>query len=387
MYSHLVPGTASVVVGGQFGSEAKGLVAAHLASNIKMPMRKLICTTNAGAQAGHTTVLDDGRKFVCYHLPTIGVLSLDSLIFLNAGSIIDLELLAAEVNSVCAVTGECPSSMWGRVVVHPLAAVISPKHKESEKTGSARAVGSTQKGVGEALVSKIRREPDSVVDHLVAAESGCEVRFGVFALDLNEELRRGHTAVSIEIPQGTGLSLNASPFFPHCTSRDCWVGQGLSDAGINPAWLGSVVMVCRTFPIRVGSNPSEDGKISGYSGDFYPDSKELSWEDFPGVEPERTTVTKRVRRIATWSSDQYRHSLGLNRPSVVYLTFTNYLYSLKENSKYERLDLVSLVVKMRHVERSLGLNPLHVYSWGPRVDQCSTDVRHAHEMSSGSGVV
>ena len=64
-------GKASVIVGGQFGSEAKGLAAAMVAKHdllISKSNRSFISTTNAGAQAGHTTVLEDGRKFVCYHL-------------------------------------------------------------------------------------------------------------------------------------------------------------------------------------------------------------------------------------------------------------------------------------------------------------------------------
>jgi adenylosuccinate synthase len=317
MVNFIIPGRASVVVGGQFGSEAKGLVAAYLALSSTYK-GKLICTTNAGAQAGHTTILDDGRKFVCYHLPTIGVLRTDSIIYLNAGSIVDPDLLAREIIDISAVTGEHVFNLAGRIVVHPRAAIITTEAKEIEAMGAVAHLGSTQKGVGAALTNKIMRRPYSVakgqLDHL-------EVSTG--EIDLMQKMDENY-AVTVEIPQGTGLSINAAPFWPKCTSRDCWLMSGLNDAAIHSDYLGEVAMVVRTFPIRVGHIYSGEDVV-GHSGEFYPDSVELDWEiDFPGVEPERTTVTKRVRRIASWSWQQYKDALRLNRPTMLFLTFTNY---------------------------------------------------------------
>lgn len=370
MAGFFIPGKASVVVGGQFGSEAKGLVAAYLALNDTNPHIRIIATTNAGAQAGHTTILPDGRKFVCYHLPTIGVLIETSTIYLNAGSIIDLDCLMNEVAAVSSVTGEGEISLWDRIIIHPNATLIQPRHKAAEADGPTRAIGSTQKGVGAALVSKIRREPDATIAH-AAYKLPCLVD----RMDLNRVLEKGNICVSVEIPQGTGLSINASPFFPHTTSRDCWVGQGLTDAGIHPKFLGNVAMVCRTFPIRVG-NILQDGQQVGHSGQFYHDSDELEWDDFPGVEPERTTVTKRIRRIATWSRDQYREALRLNRPDFVFLTFTNYLTAFG----YGLADQIADMQDDQHAE---GVNPTIVYSWGPRADQVSFLVEDALAASAG----
>jgi len=290
------PGQASVIVGGQFGSEAKGLAAAIVAEHADLAFTggKLICTTNAGAQAGHTTVLEDGRKFVCYHLPTIGVLRRDSQIYINAGSIIDPKLLVLEIRDVCAITGEAVSHMMGRIIIHPAAAVISSHHKDIEATITTH-LGSTRKGVGAALCDKImRKQGGTIGDHPDIKEY-----FKIMPLPLMEHMDEGY-AVTVEIPQGTGLSINSNQYFwPRCTSRDCWVGQGLTDAGINPYYLANVLMVVRTMPIRVGHIYDDNGKMIGNSGPFYSDSKELDWaRDLPGVEPEITTVTKRQRRIA-----------------------------------------------------------------------------------------
>jgi len=344
------------------------MVAASLARNAWDPrdLRRLVATTNAGAQAGHTTILPDGTKFVCYHLPTVGVMVPNSIIYLNAGSIIDPDLLFKEVASVAEATGEDLFHLIERILIHPNAAVIDDAAKHTEATAT-RHVGSTMKGVGAALTRKIMRQPGSIaMEH-----EGLRSAFQIRSLDLDREMTLGGKAVSIEIPQGTGLSLNSGGFFPKCTSRECWLGQGLTDAAIHPRFLGQTAMVVRTFPIRVGNITDDRGVVVGMSGDFYPDSREIDWGRYlPGVEPERTTVTQRIRRIATWSGEQYLHGLKMNRPDVVFLTFTNYCTPRQ---------LEDIVESMDSGEMHLGINPRHVYSWGPGINDCSANLGLAME--------
>lgn len=346
------PGKASVVVGGQFGSEGKGLYAAWLAEKIASE-GGTICTTNAGAQAGHTTRYLDGKKFVCFHLPTIGVIKKNSLCYINAGSIIDVDQLFAEIEA-CEVD---PT----RIFIHPRAAVITNENRETERAhgSSTEKTASTQKGVGAAISDKIMRRAKLAKD---------DERLGRFIkmMDLNQMLHEGYT-VTVEVPQGHDLSINHGLSYPSCTSRDCWVGSGLSDAGIHPRFLGQVAMVVRTFPIRVGGIINEMGEVLGESGPFYADSKELQWDAFPGVEPERTTVTKRVRRIATWSRQQYRRALRLNRPDEILLNFVNYLPS--------DVEFWNLFESIRDDERAAGVNPMHAFGVGPCTEEIITDVK------------
>ena len=355
-------GRASVIVGGQFGSEAKGLAAAIASTHMYIDDQMLICTTNAGAQAGHTTVLEDGSKFVCYHLPTIGVMRRNSMIYINAGAVIDPELLHREVEQVADATGENIDLLWSRITIHPQAAIITNEHKdiEAERT---RHLGSTRKGIGAALCDKIMRIPDAVAgSKLFPALFPALIR----PMNLSACMDNGY-AVTVEIPQGTGLSINSNKgFYPYCTSRECWLGQGLTDAGIHPHYLHEVMMVMRTLPIRVG-NIEEEGKARGYSGPFYPDCQELNWErDLPGITPEITTVTKRQRRIATFSAHQYEDALRLNRPTIVLNTFMNYLNSLDRELHLR---------KMMDIEMRLPgyLTPIHLLSTGPKVSDTMED--------------
>jgi adenylosuccinate synthase len=341
------PGLASVLCDGAYGSTGKGLFAAYLA---QFTDHVDIATCDSGANAGHTTQSLDGRKYVCFHLPTTGVERPESTVYINAGSIIDPVSFQAEIEQ----TGIDPK----RVFVHPRAAVILPEDTaaEHDPNSSTAKLASTQKGVGAALVNKIMRRSKLAEGHWELMPVG--IRIGT--MELNSHLRAGKSIV-VEVPQGLGLSLNHGYAYPYTTSRDCWVGSGLNDAGIHPRFLGPVCMTLRTFPIRVGNLFNLAGEQIGTSGPFYPDSQELNWnKDFPNIEPERTTVTKRVRRIATWSDEQYRFGLVMNQPTIVGLNFCNYLKSGDELQK--------LRVRMMAAHHKVGLSPQILYGFGPNTE-------------------
>lgn len=361
MIDFIRPGKASVLIDGQFGSTGKGLAAAYQSQISKFgDWANCLCVTNAAPNAGHTTVLPNGRKFVTYHMPTIGVLQPKTTIYLNAGAIIDFDMLRDELHDL-GISGN-------RVVIHPNAAVITDEDKEYERNAASGAtkIASTQKGVGRALARKIMREGKTAKD--IADRLMFELRIMVQRIDLNEVMRVGW-AVVVETPQGMSLSLN-NGFHPHCTSREVSVAQSLSDAGVHPYYLNKTLVCLRTYPIRVGNIVDAEGNTVGYSGGVYADQKELSWNDFPGIEPERTTVTKRVRRIFTFSENQYREAAGRLRPDIVHLGFCDYLKSPDE--------LHEIVQKMRRGNNFHGLSPQTLCSFGPSTsDICSLDEAYA----------
>lgn len=349
-------GKASIVIDGQFGSTGKGLAAAYMYENAKLHNKsvtwdQMICTTNAAPNAGHTTVLPSGRKFVTFHMPTIAVLNDAPTIYLNAGAIIDMDVFKDEIEEL--------KIRPRRIVVHPNAAIITKEDKkyEQDRASGATKIASTQKGVGRALARKIMREGTTAKD--IRSEF-LKIGADVVAMDLNEAMSM-KWAVVIETPQGMGLSLN-NGFHPHCTSREVSVAQSLSDAGVHPSYLHKTLMTTRTFPIRVGNIVDETGQTIGYSGGVYDDQVELSWDNFPHVEPERTTVTKRVRRIFTFSEQQYRDSIARLRPDIVHIGFCDYLKNTDE--------FAELLNKMHKAHSFYKYEPVVVCSFGP----CTTDV-------------
>lgn len=347
-------GKATVLLDGQFGSTGKGLFAAYVAETSGGDFD--IATTNAGPNSGHTAVFD-GKPKITYHLPMAVVAKKDKYAFLNAGSIIDVPLLLKEV----ADLGINPKD----VIIHPNAAVILDKHKNEEKdlNSPAAKIASTQKGVGNALADKIRRDPSACIVNYKD-----ELPFQITALDMGVSLRMG-TAVFVEVSQGHSLSLNASGFWPHTTSRDCTLNQALSDANIHPSYLHRTIMTLRTYPIRVG-NIVDGTETKGTSGDCYSDQKEISFEEI-GVEPEYTTVTKRKRRVFTWSRLQIERAFQSSQPTDVFLNFVNYLKTA------EQLD--GIVTDIIECAKLVGIRPPGIYyGFGPNH---LTDVEYSHQRA------
>jgi adenylosuccinate synthase len=89
-------GGASFLLGGQWGSEGKGAAAAFVATHLNNVDKGFdIVTTNAGAQAGHTST-HKGVTKVVFHLPTVSLYR-PCTTYLNAGSIINPDGLRDEL--------------------------------------------------------------------------------------------------------------------------------------------------------------------------------------------------------------------------------------------------------------------------------------------------
>lgn len=286
---------AYVVVDGQFGSTGKGLASGMLAEMFYKNVDWV--TSNAGPNSGHTNYYE-GEQIVLKQLPTFAVtarkLGKRMPVFMNAGAVIAPETLNEEITK---------HGMLGDVTVHPNAACVNDAAIEMDAT-NIQNVGSTGKGTGPAQILKLmRKDLNAVVaghkDEILAKVDYDEVS----SLDIT----------MVEVSQGFSLGIN-SKFYPYTTSRECTVQQALSDARIHPEDYRDALMVVRSYPIRVAGN----------SGPGYEDQKEITWEEL-GVQPEITTVTKKVRRVFTWSDRQFIEALIVNRPGVVMLNFANYL--------------------------------------------------------------
>ena len=344
------PGKASFICGGQWGSEGKGAAAAALAKHLSEVGRHFThVTTNAGVQSGHTSV-HNGKTQVFFHLPTYPAIAAQygykPIVYLNAGSVIDVGVLFDELSRYHDYIHE--------LAIHPDAAIVTDECKvmEMRPDGQQTKIGSTRKGVGAAIATKVLRAG-------VTAKDIPALKIFTRRLDLNNVMQIGGSVLA-EIPQGYGLGLNAG-FYPYCTSRDCTPMQAMSDAGIHPAFYNTTMMVIRTFPIRVGNITNDEDMVIGESGGCYPDQCEISWRDI-GVNPEYTTVTKRVRRIFTFSQLQLTEAMAALRPTVVYVTFLDY-YKPGDRFKVE-----DLMLNIRHAAINAGIHVELIAQYGPSTD-------------------
>lgn len=287
-----------VVVGGQYGSEAKGACTAYLARTAAEQGLAVVIRV-AGPNAGHTAYDDEGRKWALRQVPVAAVVHPEVHLIIGAGSEIDFDVLLDEVNSL----EQAGISVRGRLVVDSQATIIDARHKEAE-TKLVGAIGSTGKGIGAARSERLLRTADIVSDH-----AGLFDEHDLAVVDRTDHLlyhysRMPEATVLIEGTQGYGLGLHAG-HYPQCTSSDCRAVDFVAMAGVDPSWFDDYEawVVFRTYPIRVAGN---SGPLKG----------ETSWEDL-GFEPELTTVTQKVRRVGTWDPDLARESIIANGGSAV----------------------------------------------------------------------
>jgi adenylosuccinate synthase len=312
------------VVDLQFGSTGKGLLAGYLT-------RKNHYDTAISAnstQAGHTYVeTQNGKRYewIARHLPIAAALPSVKQVLIGPGAMVEPPVLEAE----CAIfeqqrielgRGELPE-----ILIHENAGVILPYHQEEERATMA-GVGSTMKGVGAALVHKIRRMRTNANIAAHALHDFGPVRV-VKHRDYLACMASAREAI-LEGSQGYSLGIN-SGFYPYTTSRECTVTQLMSDALVpfDAAAGARVYGVARTYPIRVANRTDIDPTSS--SGPCYPDQVEMSWDEL-GQTPEVTTVTKKTRRVFSFSPMQITQAIYANGVDSVFLNFVNYLRNVDQ---------------------------------------------------------
>lgn len=307
---------ACAVVGGQFGSEGKGLIVGHIADEFTGHVRV------GAANAGHTLYTDD-CKHVMQQLPCSVYANPAATAFVGPGALISPGIFERELRTLRTFCAENDRD-FPVIVVDPNAHVIQEWQIQEEKLSDlAERIGSTSatanEGIGACQAARVMRKPGCVTAADFWDDDECEEHG--FVIEGVPTHTLDHDFLLLEGTQGTGLSITTG-HFPYVTSRNTTAAGLCADAGVAPTRLDRVILVCRTYPIRVASPTDGDGT----SGPFYHDSEETSWEAL-GIDPqtERTTVTKKVRRVATFSLDQIAEAAMINGATEIALTFADYL--------------------------------------------------------------
>ena len=357
----------NIVVDGQFGSCGKGLISTYLVHRYNI---KNVSTTNM-ANAGHTAVNIDGSKHIGKALPAAAILrnwypTIFGNMFVHIGPTAGFTVAQFHKESVQTLT----PAPWLRV--HPRAGVINERHARWESSdidpASTKHIASTMQGCGAMLAEKILRgaqvrlaENYSELDSYVVSN---------FVHFIHSAMNEGATFLH-EGAQGFSLGINHGHSYPYCTSRECTAMQIAADMGIPHQLIGDVIMVIRPYPIRVG-NVVENGKQVGYSGDWYPDQEEITWEQI-GVPPEITTVTGRMRRVATFSWQELKVAARINGATQIAVNFANYLDPLCYGIKDVEALSPRIVEFCSKVQTSTGV-PVRYIGTGPRIcDVCYND--------------
>jgi adenylosuccinate synthase len=279
------PGQIHAVVGGQYGSEAKGHVAAAMHrrfTSIKYAVRV------GGPNAGHSAVDDQGRKWALRQIPVAAVVDPNCELVIAAGSEIEPEVLQYEIDLLEAAGFEVKS----RLHIDHEATMIDPEHQQAEQHLPG-TTGSTGKGIGAARAARIMRTAHTASEFYDTTDTRWL---------LQEEHERG-LDILIEGTQGYALGLRAG-WYPNCTSGDCRAIDIVAQTGIMPHRTVDAWVVFRTYPIR----------IAGPSGAM---QNEVDWETLAArsggyIAAERTTVTQKIRRVGEWDESLAAEAISAN---------------------------------------------------------------------------
>lgn len=201
-------GTASAVVGLQWGDEGKGKFVDLLAAEHDAVVRY-----NGGANAGHSVVVN-GDRFSLHLIPS-GILHPGKLAVIGNGVVVDPEKLIDEMDNL-AKRGIDTSSL----IVSDRAHVVMPYHKAEDEIredlfkaarnespkGNLSEIGTTRRGIGPAYAEKAQRatavrmgdllRPDVLKERVTKA---CTVRAAMFRPYLPGEQDHGmHESLNAE---------------------------------------------------------------------------------------------------------------------------------------------------------------------------------------------
>jgi len=283
----------TIVVGGQYGSEGKGKTVALLAARVQNPW----LVRCGGPNSGHTVTID-GADVVLRQVPS-STEPRKGTFCISAGCVVDEAVLIHELD-LLKIERE-------RIIVDPRAVIVTEADRAAERA-ELHGIASTCSGTGAALIRRMSRKHDvSLAGSSHLLHERCRVE--TVAPLLHHALDDGGDVI-VEGTQGFGLSLLHGPDYPYVTSRDTTAAGFAMEVGLSPRMIDQIVLVVRTFPIRVG----------GTSG---PLANEISWDNIqrdsqaPQVVRELTSVTKRLRRVAQFDIELVKRACAYNQPTAL----------------------------------------------------------------------
>jgi len=324
-----------VIVGAQWGDEAKGKLVDVLGSQASLVVRYA-----GGNNAGHT-VIAEGKEFK-FHLIPAGILHPGTKAVVGSGMVVCPKGLLEEWDRTLS-----QKSDLGELIISSAAHVVFPYHRmldslEEEARGNNK-IGTTSRGIGPAYQDKVARigirmgefvdaarfpsrlrevlevknrymsmfgkEP-LIYDDLLSEYSAYADRLRPFVKDIEHMVAESVEAgerVLLEGAQGTFLDLDSGTY-PYVTSSHPVAGGACLGTGIGPRHIDAVLGVCKTYTTRVGSGP------------FVTELNNELGDHIRTIGKEFGTTTGRGRRIGWLDLVALKHACRLNSLSGLVVT-------------------------------------------------------------------
>ncbi len=346
-----------VVVGSQWGDEAKGKLVDCLASDADLVVR-----FGGGSNAGHT-VRFAGKEFKLHLVPS-GIFRSDTRNIIASGVVVDPASLVSEINGL-RDAGVCTD----RLFISRNAHVVLPYHRLldrlEENARGAGQIGTTGRGIGPAYVDKtarcgvrmrdlispkrLRERLERIVplkhalianvyhDELPGIDALlCELEpyaaiLAPFVCDTEEMLQQAVKTgqrVVFEGAQGALLDLDHGTY-PFVTSSHPVAGGACLGTGIGPTAIDGVLGVAKAYSTRVGSGPFPTEQLNRF-GEYLREKGH-----------EYGTTTGRPRRCGWLDTVVLRYSVQINGMTGIALSLVDVLSGLEEIavcSRYRKAD-------------------------------------------------
>lgn len=322
----------TIVVGGQWGDEAKGKIASYLTLTNKCT---IACRAGLGPGAGHT-VVHEGKEYRLRQIPS-GFINPNARLLLGAGVLINPQVILKEISDY---------SLENRVGIDYRATVIDPEQIQRDRNSEhlSKVIQSTGSGHGPALADralrtgKLAQDIDELRPYLTDV-----------AEELNDGLDRDESAL-IEGTNGFLLSVLYGTY-PHTVAKDSTASTVAADVGLGPLRVDDVVLVFKTFPTRVGEGefPTEISTAEIQSRGFI----------------EHGTVTGRPRRVGNFDFELAKKAVAINHPSMLAISFLDRLDPDCRMKSYEDLNIEAQEF-LHQIEDRLK-TPIKLIGTGPGV--------------------
>ncbi len=276
--------SVKIVVGSQWGDEAKAKIVDYLAADADYVVR-----FQGGANAGHTVIVN-GNQFI-FHLIPAGIMYPDKICIIGNGVVLDPSSLMDEIEQL----KKRGIDVDGRLFISEKAQLVMPYHKlldqASEKHKGNNSLGTTGRGIGpayrdkaarvgirivdllnkEVLVSKLERnimeaneiltkiydyEPlniNEIVDNFLEFDRMIDPYVKDISVILNDAIKAGKN-ILFEGAQGALLDIDHGTY-PYVTSSNTVAGAACIGSGIGPTCIDEVIGVMKAYTTRVGNGP------------------------------------------------------------------------------------------------------------------------------------
>lgn len=301
-------GKLDIVVGGQYGDEGKGAVAAYLATH-----KDYGFTVRVGGYNAEHRYFYKGKEYTGRVLPC-GLVNEKIRLYLGAGHLFSIEALEKEI----ADMGIDKS----RVFIDENAGIVTEEHMNLSASADRGARGGTTgRGAGKAAAHKVLRDGKFKVakDYPYLVENFNVVNI---ARMIREDLNAGVNGL-LEGSQGALLAIDHGTY-PFCCAKNVTPAGVVAEAGTDMYAVRDTYAVYRTYPMRV---PGNSGPTPGAEVPWPELEKRLGYE-LP-EKLKRQTLADGTKgdyeRMFEWSDIDFIKSLTLCTPTHIAITFIDWL--------------------------------------------------------------